>query len=281
MERIIAFLERQSPAFTIILAMCLMVSIGLLDYVTGNELSISVFYLLPVIMVTWFIPGKTVSWLTSILSATTWLFADVISSRTHSAGLVDYWNALVRFGFFITVAIILAALKQALHKEKELARTDSLTGAANSRLFYEIAQTEIYRAERTKQPLTIAYIDLDNFKQVNDSFGHLTGDLLLCLVVNTIKEIIRLTDTIARLGGDEFCVLLPDTGHDQAVIVVNRLRNALLAAMEINQWQVTFSIGVVTFNHPPSNVDQMIFRADQLMYSVKNGTKNASEYLEV
>ncbi len=229
-------------------------------------------------MVTWFIDSKVNSWVIAMLSAIIWLIADLQGGRVYSGVLIPYWNALVRLAFFGTVVIILAALKFALEKEKELARTDSLTGAANTRLFYELSQIELYRSERSQKPISLAYIDIDNFKVLNDTFGHMAGDFLLCLIVQTIKDNVRILDTVARLGGDEFAVLLPETGGEQAQIVINRIKNSLSTALKQKSWSVTFSIGVVTFHKIPKSVDEMVLAADQEMYVVKNSTKNAIHY---
>ncbi|MBI3014821.1 MAG: GGDEF domain-containing protein, partial [Candidatus Tectomicrobia bacterium] len=162
---------------------------------------------------------------------------------------------------------------------KALARTDSLTGVINRRYFFELAQRENSRAHRHKQPFTVMFIDLDNFKDVNDVSGHMTGDALLRLVGETMRKNLRQTDIIARLGGDEFAVLLPETGPEPSVhIVMRKLQENLLQVMEKNGWPVTFSIGAVTFLRPPSSVDEMIRLPDDLMYSVKGKGKNMIKY---
>jgi len=166
------------------------------------------------------------------------------------------------------------ALKNGLEREKALARTDSLTQIANRRAFYELASTEINRAHRYKRPFTIVSMDLDNFKIVNDRFGHKIGDTLLCSVANTIQKNIRATDVVARLGGDEFTVLLPEIGAESARVVAHKLQKELLDTMQTNEWPVTFSMGVVTFNSAPATVDEMLKKADTLMYSAKQSGKN-------
>lgn len=111
--------------------------------------------------------------------------------------------------------------------------------------------------------------------KVNDSFGHQAGDDLLCLVAEIIRRNLRATDLAARFGGDEFAVLLPETGADAARAVVQRLQGQLLGAVRTREWPVTFSIGVVTFNDAPEAVDEMVKRADNLMYAVKQSGKNS------
>ena len=123
--------------------------------------------------------------------------------------------------------------------------------------------------------MTLLYIDLDNFKQVNDAFGHETGDELLIEVAATIRTNVRSTDTVARLGGDEFALLLPETDQEAALVVTNKLREALLVSMQRREWPVTFSIGLVSFATPPESVEEMLKQADAVMYSVKLKGKNS------
>jgi diguanylate cyclase (GGDEF)-like protein len=122
--------------------------------------------------------------------------------------------------------------------------------------------------------LTLAYIDCDNFKAVNDQFGHHAGNNLLCLVADTIKSTIRITDMVARLGGDEFAILLPETGAEQANSVILKIQNDLLGAMRKDGWKITFSMGVVTYIKSANTSDEVIGMADRLMYDAKNAGKN-------
>ena len=133
---------------------------------------------------------------------------------------------------------------------------------------------EIQRANRYNTPLTVVYLDLDNFKAVNDRFGHKAGDNLLCEVAETISKNIRSIDTVARLGGDEFVVLLPETKAKPAEFVSRKIQNELLEVMKTHDWPVTFSIGVATYNKTIGTVDEIMKEADTLMYAVKLNGKN-------
>jgi len=163
-------------------------------------------------------------------------------------------------------------------QEKQLSRIDFLTGIKNRRYFIELANMEINRTRRYEHPFTMLCIDLDNFKVVNDSFGHSTGDILLRLVARTIWENIRVTDTVARLGGDEFAILMPETGRDVAEVIIQRVQKINLDYMRKHGWPVTLSIGVVTFTNPPSTVDEVLRISDRLMYTAKKNGKNRIEY---
>lgn len=165
-------------------------------------------------------------------------------------------------------------LQEALEKEKELARLDSLTGLANRRAFYEVLEMEQKRARRYELPLTVAYLDVDNFKKINDSSGHALGDSVLAAVAQTIKNNIRSTDTVARLGGDEFAVLLPETEAAAAETALRKVQDKLRAQMRERGWTISFSIGVASFLCPPDSLDDIIRTADEVMYAVKTSGKN-------
>jgi diguanylate cyclase (GGDEF)-like protein len=137
---------------------------------------------------------------------------------------------------------------------------------------------EIDRLERYGHPFTLAYIDLDNFKQVNDQFGHNMGDQVLQVVVHSAEKYMRKTDVIARLGGDEFALLLPETGQETAQSSLRKLQNGLLGAMRQNHWLITFSIGALTCNAAPGTAMELVRLADGLMYSAKRDGKNTLKF---
>ena len=153
-----------------------------------------------------------------------------------------------------------------------------MTGLPNRTSLFEIGQRDVARCRRSGQPLTGVFIDLDGFKQVNDSAGHAEGDRVLRAVAQTIQANTRDTDLPARIGGDEFVVVLPETDYDNAEIYIHRLQEALDQAMAKGGWEVTFSIGAATFNALPSALDEIVKIADDLMYVVKRREKNAIKH---
>lgn len=251
--------------------------LGFIDLFTGYEVSFSLFYLAPISAASWFINRRT-GILISIISALAWLTADIMSGHIYSSALINLWNTLIRFGFFVIVTFLLTSLRASYQREQSMARYDRTTGAANSRHFFEIAQSEFDRVRRSGHPFTVAYIDLDNFKYVNDHFGHAQGDEVLRVVSSTVQSHLRSTDVFARMGGDEFAILLSDTGQIGAQAAIPKIRLDLLEKMQNHNWPVTFSIGVVTFSEPPASVDDMLHAADALMYEVKNNKKNAMRF---
>jgi diguanylate cyclase (GGDEF)-like protein len=274
---LLTYLEKTSLAFKGLLGFALIGAIGILDFLTGYELAFSLFYVLPISFATWLI-GRRSGIVTSLVSALVWLGADLASGNVYSHPLVPAWNTLIRLSFFLIIAHLLAALKSTIEHEKELARTDYLTGALNSRFFYALIQTEINRSQRYRHPFTLVYIDLDNFKTVNDQFGHSTGDQALRTLVIFAKNHLRKTDVIARLGGDEFALLFPETDQASARVAITNLRHGLLEEMQHNAWPITFSIGVLTCNVPLPSPDDLIRATDDLMYSIKHHGKNAIKF---
>ncbi len=273
MTKIILSLEKASKPFWIILGILLLFIVALLDFVTGVELSFSIFYLIPIILFTWSIGGD-VGFAVAGISAAIWLFIEVISVPQQSTTFVYFWNAIIRLGFFLLPVLLLRNLE----REKEHARTDYLTTALNTRSFHEVAQRELDRSVRYQHPFTVAFIDIDNFKTINDTFGHTFGDVVLRTISQNIQRNLRRTDLIARVGGDEFAILLPEVDSDTARVAISKMQQKLMEEMLSNKWPVTFSIGVITLNAPQFTVDEIIGMADKMMYSVKNHGKNDIKY---
>jgi diguanylate cyclase (GGDEF)-like protein len=271
------YLSAKSKSFIIILSFVLVLIIGVFDYITGNEIASSIVYLLPIAISAWYV-GKRSGFFISIISALTWITADLYAGGSYSHPLIPVWNTLVRFGLFIIITELLSGMKQSLEREYQLARTDPLTCLSNTRAFQEFAAKEINRAARYKRPFTIAYIDIDNFKVINDTLGHHAGNTLLRVMADTLQKNIRATDIASRLGGDEFVVILPETGEEQAKTAIDKIQKSLMDTMKANNWSVTFSIGLATCIVPPCSVDEMLRLADNLMYSVKSCGKNAVKH---
>ena len=164
---------------------------------------------------------------------------------------------------------------------EELSRTDALTGAANTRAFHERAQMEIDRSLRYGHAITIAYLDVDDFKAINDEFGHSKGDEVLLRIAEVTARQIRKTDLLGRLGGDEFAILFPETGPKMVSRIMNRIKDNLSQEMRTKGWPFTFSVGVATFMAPPSSVDEMIKTADNMMYVAKSRGKDTLTFTTV
>jgi len=149
--------------------------LGVLDYLTGIEITFSLFYLLPIVVVTW-ATDQYSGLVMSFLSALTLLVAEIAGGQSYSRPLFYVLNTLIRSVIYVIVTYLVAQLHKARREELLAARTDFVTGAANARYFHELLQMEINRIQRYPHPITVVYLDIDNFKLVNDLFGHKMGD---------------------------------------------------------------------------------------------------------
>lgn len=269
------FLDHTHPAVLYGIAVVLIIIAAAADVWTGNDIAWSIFYLPPVAMLAWHRSWPAAR-LAAVVSGAAALTVDVWTAGSYQPRGTQIWNAGVETGVFLFVAFLLAQLRGLLHEEHQMARTDELTGVANNRSFLEAASLELARQRRYYHPLSLAFLDCDNFKRVNDFYGHAKGDELLRRLALTITQTLREVDVVARLGGDEFAILLPESDQKAAAYVVRKLRNALKPVGE--QYSVTFSMGIVTYLQPADSVDQMLRAADKVMYEVKRQGKNAARH---
>ncbi len=252
---------------------------GLLDYFTGPEIAFSIFYLIPVMSSAW-LTKRNFAIVISFLSAITWMIAEITSGRFYSHIAIHFWNTVTMLIFFLIVTLLLERLKTKLNNEQVLSRIDYLTGAMNPRSFYEYMNTEVERFKRYKHPFTIAYIDIDNFKKINDKFGHPVGDDILRIFTNTLKNNLRKIDVVARLGGDEFVIFLPETDNKAAKIVIEKVKKSFNQNNNLKDYSITSSIGVLTCKSNLPSLDKIMKSVDSLMYSVKKRGKNGIKYFE-
>jgi diguanylate cyclase (GGDEF)-like protein len=241
--------------------------IGVIDFGVTNEVNMALFQLLPVMFATWYI-SRRAGILFSFLTLGSWVATDILSGVQFSSSFVPYWNGVVRLIFFLVLVTLTWVMRDAKREAQELSRIDSLTGVANGRSFAERVALEVSRMQRINRPLTMAYVDLDHFKQINDTRGHSEGDRLLQATAAAITERIRATDFVARLGGDEFAILLPETSAAVAPRVLTAVELAVSQAIH-DGWGVGCTIGAVTFESAPPSVDYMVRLADDLMYRGK------------
>jgi diguanylate cyclase (GGDEF)-like protein len=254
--------------------LALTVAFGAIDYVTGNEISLSVLYLIPAGIVTWFAGGRQGA-IIAFAGAVAYLWSDIAAGAFYSNFDIAYWNAGIRFLSFLVVVWLLSALYNTLANERALARTDALTGALNRRFFLDLLVLEMARSRRYDHPFALAYLDLDDFKAVNDRWGHHIGDQVLRTVVEAIQANLRETDQLGRLGGDEFAVILTEIAPEEAQVVMEDIRRAVAETMRRNEWPVTLSVGLLSCQGPTTDTEDILRLADNLMYVAKRGGKDA------
>lgn len=237
----------------------------------GPDVGFDFLCLWPIGVVTW-IAGFPAGFALALASATTSLAAGLLARPGVAAG-VKLWNFAVDLGVYLSQAGLLAVLQARMEREGRLARTDEVTHIANRRAFEEAADRELERARRQGRPVTLAYLDVDDFKRLNDRHGHAAGDEVLEKVGEALSRGTRRLDTAARLGGDEFGLILPDTSEAAARALLERLRASVGAASSGRAGPVTLSIGAVTFEAVPGSVSEMVARADAAMYAAKRAGK--------
>jgi diguanylate cyclase (GGDEF)-like protein len=210
-----------------------------------------------------------------------------LKSKLRVQGVIQLVNVdMAHFGaeesFFLQALCDYAAIAienaRSVEKIQELTITDDCTGLYNARHLYKTLETEVYRSARFGYEFSVLFIDLDHFKQVNDTHGHLIGSKLLAEIGYLVKAQLRLIDFAFRYGGDEFVVLLPQTGKDSALVVARRLRDSLRSSLfckdEGLNLNVRASIGLATYPHDAKTPHDIIRQADEMMYMVKNSTRD-------
>lgn len=262
-------------------------SMGWVDYLTGPDIGFSLFYILPVIAAGWYV-GRRSAVVAAVTASLVWFAADY-ALRGEGWLPVSVWNGFTRLTLFLALGILVAnqrrtqlalasanrSITEALLREEQLSRTDALTGLANVRAFLETVRRELERARRSRQSVCVAYLDLDNFKRVNDARGHQAGDELLQAVAVALREEVRGGDVPARLAGDEFAVLLWNASRAEVEKIGQRLvRRVAELGERYPELGLGASVGIAWFSAPPATEDEVIRAADEAMYRAKGAGKN-------
>ncbi len=269
--RLSAHGQATSPVNTLrisLVATLIVALIGVLDAATGIDLSIQILYLIPCGLLAWK-ASRASSLALSAISAGVWLMADAYSGHSYSHPVFAISNTLTLFFFLAASCIMFSAVSAALARETKNSRVDHLTGLWNARALHELAERELASSHRDASSVTVAYLDLDNFKHVNDTLGHLKADELLKVVACALRGALRGGDAVGRLGGDEFAILLPRTPRVAAEAVLARALSAVRAATLDAGFSVSFSLGSVSTEGLPASFETLLRLADHSMYEVK------------
>jgi diguanylate cyclase (GGDEF)-like protein len=262
-------LERLPRIAVLLVGLALIAAIFWINCVTGPKVLLNVFYLLPVMLVAW-LTASTAYGLLAVLA--TFLVgplgAYLNGDHFYSLPLAT-WNAGMRTAVFCIVLVLLAVVRKLVARLQQQSFTDELTGVANRRAFQEVAEREIERSRRYQHELSLAYLDIDDFKATNDRGSHALGDRVLIALASLARATARSVDTVARIGGDEFVILMPETDARVALPLAERLRTACSRAAGVGAARVTCSVGVVTFERPPNDLEELLTSADALMYEAK------------
>lgn len=276
-HQIEAVLRRLPPWLVTGSCWVLLALVAWADHAGGLDLHLEAFYLLPVVVAAW-ICGRLNGGVTAGLATALWILVDVGGFPVRMRYGLIVWNSVIELAFFSGVSLLASFVAKQAHHLQELAREDSLTGVANRRAFVEALNGVVNLSMRRASPWTLIYIDVDDFKRINDRLGHRVGDDVLRTAGRALLAATRRTDVVARLGGDEFAVLMPETDSRQAETAVWKLQALLDSAVKKGGWLVTFSIGVTTFFAVPTSADAALAAADAQMYEVKRRRKAAVSF---
>jgi diguanylate cyclase (GGDEF)-like protein len=256
------------------------IAIGWIDYSTGTDIGLSLLYLIPVAVAGWY-GGIGAAATIGAAAGTAWLIADVTWRNSETAIAISIWNAFTRYVIYMTQGVLLALLRRDREKlrrlvarESSLARTDLGTSLPNARAFMEMVDEELRTARETGDPVCVAYLDLDNFKRVNDQYGHAAGDEVLQRVADALQHSIRGHDVAARLGGDEFAVLLRGVEPEAAKRVGERIAARIGdVASSYASAALGVTLGVAHFRAVPDDAASLLRAADGVMYEGKTSGK--------
>jgi diguanylate cyclase (GGDEF)-like protein len=267
----------KQPAVIVGFSILGMLGIGWLNMATSVDLRWYPLYFLPLVWVAWNCSGRLSIFLACVASVI-WALSMYWGGREYAAVWIWGFNVLTQAVAFVVVAYLVHQLRAALLRERLLSRTDPLTGLANRRAFYEQADALLALCRRRGWPVSVAFLDLDHFKHINDVYGHARGDDLLCQVAEVLIQNLRDSDLKARMGGDEFVLFLPDTDRAGAEQVLLKLLQGFRQSAYLVDMGVTPSIGVVCAMDAPSELEIMVRAADDLMYDVKVEGRNSIHF---
>lgn len=240
--------------------------------VTPPAARLGILYIIPVLLVTW---TEGLAW-GIVFAVVTTGYRETIAWVQMPPDTPMVWRMITGLAYLAVLGVAMAGLQTLRRREAQMARLviqDPLTNVLNARAFAERLGQELDRNRRYPRPLSLMYMDLDNFKIINDTHGHQTGDAVLRLVAEATRSSVRQADVVGRLGGDEFAVLMPETDAQLADAAAKRLVAGLRNVFKGTP-NVTASIGVVSCTATEASTDDLLRRADQAMYDAKKSGKD-------
>ena len=239
---------------------------------TPPDARLGVLYIIPVLLITW-TDGLIWGIVFGIASI---LMREAVAWEQMPDSTALAWRIVNAAAYVTVVAVAMAGLQTLRRSQAQLAQLvtqDVLTNVLNARAFADRLGQELERNRRYPRPMALVYMDLDNFKVINDTHGHQTGDAVLRLVADAMRSSVRTADVVGRLGGDEFAVLMPETDAQLADAAAKRLVASLRTVFKGTP-NVTASIGVVSCAATDASTDDLLRRADQAMYDAKKAGKD-------
>lgn len=273
MQYSIKYLQKSSK-IVLILTILLICIIGFFNYLSGKDLNLFILSLIPCIFSAWYFKTNSLAKFSVFISVFMNFIID-LNLKSDVSLIIIVINNILRFSIFYCMIYLVLYIKRINQKLENLSLQDPLTRLSNKRSYLINGDYEIKKMKRYENPLSFIFIDLDNFKIVNDTLGHKKGDELLLLTANILKNNLRETDTVARIGGDEFAIILPNMDKDIVKDKINNIHTQLYTTFnEICTCNVSSSIGIATFFTPPKNIYEATEYADRIMYKIKKTDKN-------
>lgn len=262
----------QHPRLVLLAAILLGAVVWLLDQAAGPRVGLGLVYVIPLCLLTLSTGLRTGLGATVlVMGASGVLGAIALDGDGSLWGYV--WELAGRAFACLAMIVLLHETQVAWRSQRELANSDALTGLPNRRAFLARAQQEMDRLPARHAPLTIAYLDCDGLKQVNDRFGHAAGDAVLQLIAAAGRRLLTGPQYLARLGGDEFVLLLPDTDASAAGRILAELEDTLEHESQGLGVGVSVSAGMETFTTPPESLARLMGGAEERMYVAKQAAK--------
>jgi diguanylate cyclase (GGDEF)-like protein len=260
-------------SFVLLTGSLILVLIAYFDMVLSYEFGFALFYIIPILYVSWY-SGQKLGLFFSCIAAGLWFFVDYYQGHPYEHQYAMLWNTMMRWGIFSLVAYLVSRTHHEMNAVGMLAQKDALTGLYNRRGILSFTQQEIDRTNRYKHAFALVLIDLNQFKMINDVYGHRHGDRALKHVAILLQKNIRQTDVAGRIGGDEFVLLLLDINQEEAVGLVKKIQDEMHAhASKRKKLVASFSAGVLLCGPTKLCALELINQADDLMYQAKNHRK--------
>ncbi len=272
-------INRRVGAFSrravLLLSFAFIVAVGITDYRDSVLLQPSVFYILPIMAVTWYV-NRTWGVVFALLAMGIAGLADLHTDVRLYAGYggAFLWQSAAHLLLYLLIVAGLDTTALRFNELRQKAEKDLLTGVLNKLTFHHYLRHHLRLARHENWLITVAYVDLDKFKLINDTCGHSEGDRILREVASIMRETLRQTDAIGRLGGDEFAFILQNTPTSGVQAVLESLRQAMRVRFAEERLPVTCSIGAVTFVDPPLDEQTALQIADSLMYQAKQSGRD-------
>jgi diguanylate cyclase (GGDEF)-like protein len=268
-------LERWPAARVLLGTLSALVAIGFADFLTPAQVGLAVFNVVPVFVAAMRF-GRRAAYPFAGLSAFSWFASEVFHRHANGLPTLLGWDLASRLIFFGVIAELSCQLREALEMARYEGRTDPLTGLLNRRAFFERAESAVRRSREFSEQLAVAFIDVDDFKMVNDTLGHETGDSVLRTLGHALGCSARSGDVVARLGGDEFAILLPSTGLAEVRSVGSKLEALLAEALASTGVWSGASIGIAVLSDQTPSVDALLRAADADMFHSKRARKGSA-----